>query len=185
MADPRIGTLRVGGLDLARRRDFSALVTLEIAAERAVVTRALRLPQMPYYEQLALINPLISDLDRLAYDAGGVGDAVAELLPEDAIPIIIIAGECAPIARNGRVSVGKSWLVRQVLRLAGLGRLVVAPDCPGASDLKRELTAFAAMPTGRGVRLEARGRAHDDLVLALSLATLGCPQGVSGFTKHK
>ena len=92
MADPRIGTLTVGGLDLARRRDFSALVTLEITAERAVVTRALRLPQMPYHEQLEFVAPILADLDALAYDAGGVGDAVGERLPIDAIPILMRRG---------------------------------------------------------------------------------------------
>ena len=133
MADPRIGTLTVGGLDLARRRDFSALVTLEIAAERAVVTRALRLPQMPYREQLALVAPILADLDALAYDAGGVGDAVGELLPTASIPVVIVAGEGAPVMRNGRLSVGKAWLIGRVLRLAGSGRLTVLPDCPGVA----------------------------------------------------
>ena len=81
MADPRIGTLKVGGLDLARRRDFSALVTLEVAAGRAIVTRALRLPQTPYREQLEAIAPILAALDVLAYDAGGVGDAIGEQPP--------------------------------------------------------------------------------------------------------
>jgi hypothetical protein len=37
--------MRAGGLDLARRSDYSALVTLETTGSRATVTRALRLAQ--------------------------------------------------------------------------------------------------------------------------------------------
>ena len=66
----------VGGLDLARRADFSALVTLAVDARQATVTRALRLPQRPYASQIQAIAPILAGLDRLAFDAGGVGDAV-------------------------------------------------------------------------------------------------------------
>jgi hypothetical protein len=172
LADPRIGTLTVGGLDLARRRDFSALVTLEIAAERAVVTRALRLPQAAYREQLALINPLISDLDRLAYDAGGVGDAVGEGLPTTAFPIVIVAGNCPPDLKSRRWRIGKIPLIQNVLVIASHGRLVVPMEMSGAGMLRQELEHFTMLPTRTGARLVARGRAHDDLVLALALAVL-------------
>ena len=51
----------VGGLDLARRADFSALVTLAVDARQATVTRALRLPQRPYASQIAgLIAPILA-----------------------------------------------------------------------------------------------------------------------------
>ena len=172
MADPRIGTLTVGGLDLARRRDFSALVTLEITAERAIVTRALRLPQMPYHEQLEFVAPILADLDALAYDAGGVGDAVGERLPIDAIPILIVAGDSAPVLREGRWRIGKVALIQNVLVLAGRGRLSVPAAMPGASMLREELKQFMVTPTRKSARLAAQGQAHDDLVLALALAVL-------------
>jgi hypothetical protein len=73
--------LQIGGLDLARRADFSALVTLAIADGRLTVTRALRLPRGPYAAQIKAIQPILDQLDRLTYDSTGVGDAVGELLP--------------------------------------------------------------------------------------------------------
>lgn len=172
MADPRIGTLKVGGLDLARRRDFSALVTLEVAAGQAIVTRALRLPQTPYREQLEAIAPILAALNALAYDAGGVGDAIGEQLPISAIPVLIVAGESPPILRNGRCRIGKISLIQNLLILAGQGRLVIPPDLPGAGALREELGQFVVTPIRRGVRMAARGLAHDDLVLALAIAAI-------------
>ena len=55
--------MNVGGLDLARRADFSALVTLEVATDRLTVTRALRLSQDRYNRQLAAVAPILADLD--------------------------------------------------------------------------------------------------------------------------
>ena len=40
-------TMLVAGLDLARRRDHSALVLLDVAPDRLTVTAARRLPQAP------------------------------------------------------------------------------------------------------------------------------------------
>jgi phage FluMu gp28-like protein len=159
----------VGGLDLAKARDHSALVTLAVGPDHCRVTTALRLPHWPYREQIAALTPLLGDLCRLAYDAGGVGAAVGELLPASAIPIVITAG--SSVSRHGAGwRVGKVRLVADLLHLAGAGRLVVPPGCRGADDLRRELQSFAWMPTKRGVRLEARGGAHDDLVMAAALA---------------
>jgi phage FluMu gp28-like protein len=44
----------VAGLDLARRRDHSALVLLDVQADRLTVRAALRLPQAPLRQQFAL-----------------------------------------------------------------------------------------------------------------------------------
>jgi hypothetical protein len=139
--------VKVGGLDLAKRTDFSALVTLEVEAGRVTVTRALRLPQETYDRQLEAVASILADLDRLAYDAGGVGDAVGERLPAHSSPVLIVGGDAAPVARHGRVSVGKTWLIGQLLTLAGSGWLTIAANCTGALDLKWELQAFAALTT--------------------------------------
>ena len=161
--------VKVGGLDLAKARDHSALVTLAVGRDHLVIERALRLPHRPYREQIAALTPLLCDLRCVAYDAGGVGSAVGELLPAHAVPVLITAGDS--VTQHGPCwHVGKTRLVRDLLHLAQAGRLVVDPDCPGADDLRRELEAFRASPTRRGVKLEAR-RGHDDLVMALALAT--------------
>ena len=46
-------------------------------------------------------------LDALAFDCSGVGDAVGELLPSDAIPVLIVAGEGVS-RKNGRWHIGKT-----------------------------------------------------------------------------
>ena len=73
---------RVAGLDLARRRDFSALVFLAGVTGRFTVTAALRLPRAPLSQQFALITPHLAGLDLLVFDQSGLGDAAAELLPK-------------------------------------------------------------------------------------------------------
>ena len=72
----------VAGLDLALRRDHSALVLLDAEPDRLTVTAALRLPQAPLREQFALITPRLAGLDLLVFDQSGLGDAAAELLPK-------------------------------------------------------------------------------------------------------
>jgi phage FluMu gp28-like protein len=163
--------VRVGGLDLARRRDFSALVVLDHRPDRLIVTKALRLPHRPFADQLAALTPLIGSLDRLAFDAGGIGDAVSEHPAlRDAVPVLIVSGEGVRLA-EGRWRVGKTRLVSDLLHLARAGRLGVRPECLGAADLRHEMQNFAMLPTKRGVRLAARGAGqHDDLVLAAALA---------------
>jgi phage FluMu gp28-like protein len=163
--------VKVGGLDLARRRDFSALVVLERQPDRLAVVEALRLPHRRFAEQLAALTPLIRSLDCLAFDAGGVGDAVGEHPAlRSALPVLIASGD--RVTQHGtRWHVGKTRLIGDLLHLARAGRLTVPPDCLGAADLRRELARFAMIPTRRGVRLEARGAGeHDDLVLASALA---------------
>src|SRR5215213_9957890 len=72
----------VAGLDLARRRDHSALVLLDAEPGLLTVTAALRLPQAPLRQQFALIAPHLAGLDLLVFDQSGLGDAAAELLPK-------------------------------------------------------------------------------------------------------
>ena len=73
---------------------------------RLTVTNSLRLGRQSFRDQIAVLKPALDRLDRLdllAYDAGGVGDAVGELLPIDVpvVPIVTIAGTRPP-ARTRR-----------------------------------------------------------------------------------
>src|SRR3954471_18732033 len=72
----------VAGLDMALRRDHSALVLLDVEPDRLTVSAALRLPQVPLRQQFALIAPHLAGLDLLVFDQSGLGDASAELLPK-------------------------------------------------------------------------------------------------------
>ena len=68
---PRSDLKLVAGLDLARRSDHSALVLLDVEADRLTVCAALRLPQAPLRQQFALIAPHPARLDLLVFERKG------------------------------------------------------------------------------------------------------------------
>ena len=163
----------VAGLDLARRRDHSALVLLDVEPGRLTVTAALRLPQAPLSQQFTLIAPYLAGLDVLVFDQSGLGDAAAELLPKKPrrIGVCLIGGD-RPLARSAsgdRLIVGKSWLIQRLGTAMRSGALTVAEHAPGRELMRGELEKFAFKPGERGrLRLEA-ARGHDDLVIATAL----------------
>jgi hypothetical protein len=166
----------VAGLDLARRRDHSALVRLDVAPGRLVVTAALRLSQAPLRQQFTLIAPHLAGLDLLVFDQSGLGDAAAELLPKTPphIGVCLVAGDrpLAHSASGDRLVVGKSWLIQRLGTAMRSGALTVADPAPGRDLLRQELAQFVFKPGARGrLRLEA-ARGHDDLVVAAALAVL-------------
>src|SRR4051794_29115721 len=120
----------VAGLDLARRRDHSALVLLDVEPSRITVSAALRLPQAPLSQQFAVIAPHLAGLDLLVFDQSGLGDAAAELLPKTPprIGVCLIGGH-RPLARSAdcdRLVVGKSWLIQRLGAAMRSGELTVA-----------------------------------------------------------
>jgi hypothetical protein len=166
----------VAGLDLARRRDHSALVLLDAGPGRLVVNAALRLPQAPLRQQFALIAPHLAGLDLLLFDQSGLGDVAAELLPETPphVGICLVGGD-RPLTRSAsgdRLVVGKSWLIQRLGTAMRSGELIVAEHAPGRDILQKELAQFVFKPGARGqLRLEA-ARGHDDLVIAAALGVL-------------
>jgi hypothetical protein len=167
---------RIAGLDLARRRDHSALVLLDVEPDRLTVTAALRLPQAPLRQQFTLIAPHLAGLDLLVFDQSGLGDAAAELLPKTPphMGVCLVGGE-RPLARSAqgdRLIVGKSWLIQRLGAAMRSGKLNVDEHAPGRHLLREELAQFAFKPGTRDrLRLEA-ARGHDDLVIAAALAVL-------------
>jgi len=124
----------VAGLDLARRRDHSALVLVDVETDRRTVSAALRLPQAPLRQQFALIAPHFAGLDLLVFDQSGLGDAAAELLPKAPphVGICLIGGD-RPLARSAsgdRLVVGKSWLIQRLGAVMRSGALTVAETSP-------------------------------------------------------
>src|SRR5215207_9962666 len=166
----------VAGLDLARRRDHSALVLLDVEPDRLTVSAALRLPQAPLRQQFALIAPHLAGLDLFVFDQSGLGDAASELLPKAPpyIGVCLIGGD-RPLARSAqgdRLIVGKSWLIQRLGAAMRSGALTVAEKAPGRELLRRELAEFVFKTGARGrLRLEA-ARGYDDLVIAVALAVL-------------
>ena len=92
----------VAGFDLARRRDHSALVLLDVEPDRLTVSAALCLPQAPLRQQFALIAPHLAGLDLLVFDQSGLGDAAAELLPKTPphVGVCLIGGDRPLAARR-------------------------------------------------------------------------------------
>jgi phage FluMu gp28-like protein len=166
----------VAGLDLARRRDHSALVLLDVEPDRLTVTAALRLPQAPLREQFALIAPHLAGLDLLVFDQSGLGDAAAELLPKAPphMGVCLVGGDrpLTSSTQGDRLVVGKSWLIQRLGAAMRNGELTVVEQAPGRELLRRELAQFVFKTGARGrLRLEA-ARGHDDLVIAAALAVL-------------
>jgi hypothetical protein len=166
----------VAGLDLARRRDHSALVLLDVEPGRLTVSAALRLPQAPLRQQFASIAPHLAGLDLLVFDQSGLGDAAAELLPKipPHVGVCLMGGD-RPLTRSAqrdRLFVGKSWLIQRLGTAMRSGALTVAERAPGRDLLRNELAQFVLKPGAQGrIRLEA-ARGHDDLVIAAALAVL-------------
>src|SRR5215207_6396623 len=166
----------VAGLDLALRRDHSALVLLDVEPGRLTASAALRLPQAPLRQQFILVAPHLARLDLLVFDQSGLGDAAAELLPKTPphMGVCLVGGD-RPLARSAdgdSLVVGKSWLIQRLGAVIGSGELMVAEHAPGRELLRRELAQFVFKPGARGrLRLEA-ARGHDDLVIATALGVL-------------
>jgi hypothetical protein len=166
----------VAGLDLARRRDHSALVLLGVAPGRLTVTAALRLPQAPLIQQFTLIAPHLAGLDLLSLIRAASATPPRNLLQATPphVGVCLIDGD-RPLTRSaqgGRLVVGKSWLIQRIGTAMRSGALTVAEKAPGRELLRRELAQFVFKPGAQGrIRLEA-ARGHDDLVIAAALAVL-------------
>ena len=153
------------GLDLARTRDWTALVVLEGTREGAKAVHVDRWRGLGWQRQLERVRATLEAFPGVALrlDGTGLGDPVLEwarrLMPETAIQGTVFD---RPTKRS--LTDGVVYLLEQgVLRL------------PDRRDLTDELLAFVERPNGR---VEGSG-AHDDLVCALALAAASLP-GVGG-----
>jgi hypothetical protein len=166
----------VAGLDLARRRDHSALLRLDVARDRLTVSAALRLPQAPLRQQFSLIAPHLAGLDLLVFDQSGLGDAAAELLPKipPRVGVCLVAGD-RPLTRSAqgdRLVIGKQALIQRLGTAMRSGEMTVGERAPGRELLRGELERFVFKPGERGrFHLEA-ARGHDDLDIAAALGVL-------------
>ena len=168
------------GLDIGRFSDRTALVVMD----DDVVNEAHIIPSLPFRDQAAILRPQLSRLDIVAVDGTGMGLGLLELLRAMHLPVvdaIIGGGNGAPrIIRDGggnkrgvrAISVGKIHLLGRLLGLVHAREITVAPWCCNRDELKAELGLMSASFTKRGgLSIQAR-TGHDDLALALALATL-------------
>jgi hypothetical protein len=168
------------GLDIGRYTDRTALVVMD----SAVVTEVHLIPSAPFQVQADVLVPLLARLDLVAVDGTGMGLGLLELLRAADAPVvnvIIGGGNAIPrLIRDGggqsrpvrAISVGKVHMLGRLLGLVHAREITVAPWCCNRAELKAELGELTASFTRRGgLSIQAR-KGHDDLALALSLATL-------------
>ncbi len=187
------------GLDLGKQTDYSALAMLKWDAwppspppgpvyEVPTLFRwQLGTPYLNIVADLAkwlktspvpgVANPL------LVVDATGVGEAVFEMVVTELIRanvancsfvgVTITAGSAVTLAGEGRWRVAKKQLVSVLQVLLGHRRLQVAAALPEARGVQRELETFSVKITDSGNETfeSWRERDHDDLVLAVALAS--------------
>ena len=153
----------VAGLDLARTRDWTALVVIEGTDEAAQAVLVTRWRGLSWERQLQKVGAALEAFPgvTLRVDATGMGDPVVEwarrVLP--GIPI-------RPTTFTADVK--RNLIDGLAVRLER--RTLALPD---DRDLTDELLSFVERPSGR---LEGSGE-HDDLVCALALAASDVPVG--------
>jgi hypothetical protein len=193
------------GLDLGQTTDYTALCVLE----RPVLTTAVELDPpyalrhlqrfpfgTPYPE---IVRDVIALLRKppmpgafLVVDQTGVGRAVVDLFKESFegkvtcrfAPITISGGH--EVSRgNGGLVVPKKELVSSLSVVLQTRRLRIASSLPDADVLVREMEHFRVKVSTAGHEsFEAwRSGVHDDLVLAVALATWVAEQSLDGERK--
>lgn len=153
----------VMGVDLARKEDFTVICVIDITNRRQVYME--RFNQMAWTHQVELIRRAAEayKIERLVYDATGVGDAVGEMLAAVKLPcgidgIQFTAQSKGEIIENLAVAIEKN-------------ELVLLDDPYQTSELKSY--EMDKLPSGR-YRYGAPSGMHDDTVIALALAWHGC-----------
>ena len=156
------------GIDLARNRDRTALVTVEKHGPSKWLRAANRLPVGTDYAQQhkALSDALRGFSGIVAIDVTGVGAAVADMLEAEGHHLrrVTFTGGGQVIQRGNDWSIPKSILVELLLGAMEFGDLDLSA---GGPDLYNELRAFTQVEgkyTGK-----VKG-GTDDLVMALCLA---------------
>jgi hypothetical protein len=179
------------GLDLGKRRDYSAIVVVERREAYAGTIHARfvglwvrhveRLPLgTPYPRVVERVREIVNSYEirysrSLIVDATGVGAAVVDQLKQAGLgceitPVTITGGERAH-SHAGGWNIPKQDLMAVVQVLLQSGELKIAKEMKGARMLKRELMDVQARMHGGTLRLGAEGAGqHDDLVIALALA---------------
>jgi hypothetical protein len=154
-------------------------------ARRFDVRYLQRLPlKLPYPQQVARIAALMArpplcggdGIPRatVVADGTGVGRPVLELLDRAGVEsekVLITGSEDQDAYRDGMWRVSKALIVQQIDAYLHNGELRFAKRLAEAEQVAVELKAFSRFvsATGRS-SWEARGSAHDDLVLSVGLA---------------
>ena len=176
------------GLDLGQAQDFTALCVLEkIPNSKAASYHVRHLERFQLGTTYPAIvkrvtnlirSPELGDGARLVVDATGVGRPVVDLLRGSGLrPIPVnITGEYAVTYEHGFRNVPKRDLISTLQVLLQSKRLKFAEGIPQVKTLIDELLAFQVKISTDGRDTygnDWRQNPHDDLVLALALASCG------------
>lgn len=175
------------GLDLGQAKDYTAMAIIEARGERQAMTFQARHLQRyelgtPYPAIVANVaamlkrEPFTTVKTTLSVDGTGVGAAVVDLFRKEKLnahfqPIIITGGDM--VTQEGGVTrVPKRDLVGVTQVALQTSRLKIAAELPEAQTLVGELQSFQVKITTAANDTYGAWRegAHDDLVLAVSMA---------------
>jgi hypothetical protein len=170
------------GVDIGQQVDPTAIVVIESVPPAYHVRHIERLPLGMRYPaivdrvQVLRRTPPLTLVTPVVLDRTGVGGPVTDMFGDDeAITAVTITGGDQVIRENWRhTKVPKRDLVATLVALFHSGRLLIAAGLPEREALMRELLAFRVkvnLETGHDSYEAWRERDHDDIVLALALAT--------------
>jgi hypothetical protein len=188
---PAAGAVQIGGLDLGKRADPSALTMIEQTrpdpgAPAHYLIRGLQRWALgtPYRRVVADVKeltdrPPMSGCE-LVVDSTGCGEPVVEMIQGAGLRaglrrVYITSGRGAHQAPDGTWMVAKAELVSVVVAVGESGRLQFTKGLALAKIAQRELEQFSAKITAAGnetfgAAADWRERPHDDIVLAIALA---------------
>ena len=179
------------GLDLGQRHDHSALAAIELIwifrgicrvtyvhhyQPEAVIRSLTRFPLGTCYDELQKIvesrlDNLPPSKKELIIDAGGPGppvvDRLRKTLPGNVkiLPVIITGGKGINTLTGGYTGIPRRTLITTLLLAMGTGSLVCEEATENFVKFEDELVELRGDNTHPGT-----SRAHDDLVMAVSLA---------------
>jgi hypothetical protein len=145
----------------------------------------------PYPQIVADTEKLVTALQqaeavevKLIVDATGVGQPIIDLLADcrpRPIAATITGGTAVSVTSRYAASIPKRDLVMSAVSLLESGRLRWPVGIPEVAIMERELKSFQMKYSKNGHEtFEAERRAHDDLVLALSMAVWLATQAPHG-----
>jgi Phage Terminase/Terminase RNaseH-like domain len=173
--DPLRGSTYAIGVDLAKYKDFSAVVVLRTDCDPYRVVYLTKLPHVDYTIQAEMIAAMVKRFEcpnkpKVLVDLGAAGPAVAELLRKAGVEL----------EEFKFTSESKQKIVTD-LAIAFEQRKIVLPqtgrtleESRAIADLEKELFHFEPTVLKSGnIRYEGSGGYFDDLVIALCLAYAG------------
>jgi hypothetical protein len=184
-------TIQVG-LDPGKRQDPAGLVVAEVAGSDYIV----RLIERSHKEYTKLRDRLVEIDQRLRtrgicvyyVESNGCGEPFIDMLRETVLrqrlwSVYTTSSDKVRRDEEKReMTIGKSLLVTRLTVLLEQGRLHL-PDNEQGEELTDELEDFGYEMASGNVKYEAE-TGHDDLVIALALATYAEPKAVSRVVPH-